>query len=121
MRLNRRCVSKGYWVVLLAGLAACTALGQSDPGVRPGAAGAGGVYPGLNREETAYFPIALEIFSEVDSVSGTSPGEEGKGLGPMFNGNSCAQCHVFPAVGGSRSQAFHRCGPEKDGLPERTL
>ena len=40
-------------------------------------------------------------FMEVDSVSGTISGEDGAGLGPTFNGNSCAQCHAFPAVGGS--------------------
>jgi len=38
---------------------------------------------------------------EVDSVSGTISGEEGSGLGPTFNGNGCAQCHAFPAAGGS--------------------
>ena len=40
-------------------------------------------------------------FAEVDSVSGTIPGEPGVGLGPSFNLNSCAGCHKFPAVGGS--------------------
>src|SRR5262249_2828574 len=39
--------------------------------------------------------------AEVDSVSGTLAGEGGKGLGPVFNGNSCAQCHAAPAMGGS--------------------
>ena len=38
---------------------------------------------------------------EVDSVSGTISGEEGSGLGPTFNGNGCAQCHAYPAAGGS--------------------
>ena len=38
---------------------------------------------------------------EVDSVSGSVSGESGSGLGPTFNGNSCAQCHAQPAVGGS--------------------
>jgi CxxC motif-containing protein (DUF1111 family) len=38
---------------------------------------------------------------EVDSVSGTIPGETGSGLGPTFNGNSCAQCHAQPTIGGS--------------------
>jgi len=38
---------------------------------------------------------------EIDSVKGTTAGEEGKGLGPTFNGNSCAMCHAFPAVGGT--------------------
>jgi CxxC motif-containing protein (DUF1111 family) len=40
-------------------------------------------------------------FNEVDSVSGTIPGETGSGLGPSFNMNSCAGCHAFPAVGGT--------------------
>jgi CxxC motif-containing protein (DUF1111 family) len=38
---------------------------------------------------------------EVDSVSGGMPQETGSGLGPTFNGNSCAMCHAEPAVGGS--------------------
>ena len=43
----------------------------------------------------------MSHFMEVDSVSGTISGEGGSGLGPTFNGNSCAQCRAFPAVGGS--------------------
>lgn len=38
---------------------------------------------------------------ETDSVSGTISGEDGRGLGPTFNGNGCAQCHAQPAAGGS--------------------
>jgi CxxC motif-containing protein (DUF1111 family) len=53
----------------------------------------------LGAQEKAVFNDALDDFKEVDSVSGSI--EEGKGLGPTFNGNSCAQCHVQPAVGGS--------------------
>jgi CxxC motif-containing protein (DUF1111 family) len=34
-------------------------------------------------------------------VSGALAGETGVGLGPTFNGNSCAMCHTQPAVGGS--------------------
>src|ERR1700716_4224798 len=41
-------------------------------------------------------------FQEVDSVSGTIANENGVGLGPTFNGNSCAQCHAQPAIGGTR-------------------
>jgi CxxC motif-containing protein (DUF1111 family) len=72
-----------------------------DPGPRGGAAAAGSFFSGLNAAEQAQFAEGLEVFSEIDSVSGTIPGEEGKGLGPTFNGNSCAQCHAQPAVGGS--------------------
>jgi CxxC motif-containing protein (DUF1111 family) len=32
---------------------------------------------------------------------GSIAGEDGSGLGPSFNGNSCAPCHAEPAIGGS--------------------
>ena len=44
---------------------------------------------------------AVIRFQEVDSVSGTLPNEPGVGLGPTFNGNSCAMCHAEPGVLGS--------------------
>ncbi|HEY7338405.1 MAG TPA: di-heme oxidoredictase family protein [Bryobacteraceae bacterium] len=76
-------------------------LAQTDPGPRGGPAGAGGRYPTLNFNESLFFAQAQNRFQEVDSVSGAIPGEKGSGLGPTFNGNSCAQCHAQPAVGGS--------------------
>ena len=78
-----------------------TLIAQTDPGPRTGAAGAGGFYPTLNANEQGLFNQSLGRFVEVDSVQGTIAGEDGKGLGPAFNGNSCAQCHAQPAVGGS--------------------
>lgn len=49
-----------------------------------------------------FFKQALARFTAIDSVTGTEPGTAGSGgLGPAFNGNSCAQCHAQPAVGGS--------------------
>ncbi len=72
-----------------------------DPGPRAGAAGAGSFYPTLNANEQQFFNQALARFQEVDSVSGTIANESGVGLGPTFNGNSCAQCHAQPAIGGS--------------------
>ncbi len=74
---------------------------QNDPGPRPGPAAAGSFYPTLNSNEQALFNQALQVLQEIDSVSGTVSGEPGSGLGPTFNGNSCAQCHAQPAVGGS--------------------
>jgi len=78
-----------------------TLRGQKDPGPRGGPAGAGGAYPTLNPQELAFFSQTAMRFLEVDSVAGTIPGEDGSGLGPTFNGNSCAQCHAQPAVGGT--------------------
>jgi len=74
---------------------------QKDPGPRGGAPGAGGAFPTLNDKELGFFNQTAMRFLEVDSVAGTIPGEDGAGLGPTFNGNSCAQCHAEPAVGGS--------------------
>jgi len=74
---------------------------QTDPGPRVGPAAAGGKYPTLDANETLYFTQAQTRFQEVDSVSGTIAGETGSGLGPTFNGNSCAMCHAQPAIGGS--------------------
>ena len=78
-----------------------TMAAQHDPGPRPGAAAAGGSLPGLSSDLQSFFNDAMATFMEVDSVSGSISGESGSGLGPTFNGNSCAQCHAFPAVGGS--------------------
>jgi CxxC motif-containing protein (DUF1111 family) len=85
------------------GLAAILSVGplhaQHDPGPRSGAAGAGGAYMTLSDAEKAFFGEAVSRFMEVDSVSGTI--EDGSGLGPTFNGNSCAGCHSQPAIGGA--------------------
>jgi CxxC motif-containing protein (DUF1111 family) len=72
---------------------------QQDPGPRSGPAAAGGPYPTLNANEQAFFTQAFLRFQEVSSVSGTI--EKGSGLGPTFNGNSCAMCHSQPAIGGA--------------------
>jgi CxxC motif-containing protein (DUF1111 family) len=77
------------------------ALAQTDPGPRGGTVGSGGFLSGLSTDEANFFTAARARFKEVDSVSGGVSGEAGVGLGPTFNGNSCAQCHAEPAVGGT--------------------
>ena len=77
------------------------AMAVHDPGVRGGTPGAGGPLPGLSPAEIAFFTAAANRFQEIDSVSGTISGENGAGLGPRFNMNSCSGCHAQPAVGGS--------------------
>jgi len=81
-------------------IAACC-FAQTDPGVRGGAAGAGGPIPGLNATQLGVFTAAQTIFQQVNSVAGDLPGETGEGLGPSFNMNSCSGCHLQPAVGGT--------------------
>jgi CxxC motif-containing protein (DUF1111 family) len=102
-----------------------------DPGLRGGAPGAGCFLPGLGSTEQTFFFAAGGRFAEIDSVSntlndaGANPGlpagaptgmltlcpgtpqqtttklQNGSGLGPDFNMNSCAGCHAQPAVGGT--------------------
>jgi CxxC motif-containing protein (DUF1111 family) len=90
--------------------------GVSDPGPRAGVS-AGGPLPNL-QSDVANFEFQSHIrFQEVDGVNGTIPNEKdadaglttpisGSGLGPSFNGNSCSQCHIFPAIGGGSSPTF---------------
>ncbi len=91
-------ISLVFWVVVLGIMAAAA---QSDPGPRTGTASAGGFLPALSASEQAFFAQAQQRFAEIDSVQGTISGEDGKGLGPTYNANSCATCHAQPAMGGS--------------------
>lgn len=47
---------------------------------------------GITAHEFELFRIGLDDFLEVEDA--------GEGLGPVFNGLGCAQCHATPAVGG---------------------
>jgi CxxC motif-containing protein (DUF1111 family) len=102
----RRCSLKQENWLTVAGLALTVILNtgtiaaQHDPGPRAGAVVAAPL-SGLSADLQSFFNSAMPDFMEVDSVSGTISGESGSGLGPTFNGNSCAQCHASPAVGGS--------------------
>jgi CxxC motif-containing protein (DUF1111 family) len=73
----------------------------TDPGPRGGAPGAGGPLASLDAEHLAFFNAASKVFAEVNSVSGGVADENGRGLGPAFNANSCMACHIEPALGGS--------------------
>jgi len=58
--------------------------------------------PGLTPAAFEEFTLGLEDFLEVE--------EPEEGLGPAFNGTSCAGCHSLPAVGGSGLVAEVRAG-----------
>jgi len=49
--------------------------------------------PGLTSAQLVAFNDGLEEFEEVDTIE--------EGLGPVFNGKSCAECHAVPSTGGS--------------------
>lgn len=52
----------------------------------------GGPLPGITAVEFTEFRMGLDDFVEVETVE--------EGLGPAFNGTSCAVCHNLPAIGG---------------------
>lgn len=54
--------------------------------------GAGGPLAGLSPSEFSEFRLGLDDFLEVETAE--------EGLGPAFNGTSCAVCHNVPAIGG---------------------
>jgi len=49
--------------------------------------------PGITGGEFEEFRLGLDDFTEVETVE--------DGLGPAFNGSSCAVCHSVPAIGGA--------------------
>jgi CxxC motif-containing protein (DUF1111 family) len=52
----------------------------------------GGPLAGITPAEFSEFRLGLDDFSEVETAE--------EGLGPAFNGTSCAVCHNLPAIGG---------------------
>jgi CxxC motif-containing protein (DUF1111 family) len=49
--------------------------------------------PGLTKKQQADFDNGRVEFTEEETIA--------DGLGPVFNGKSCAECHAVPSVGGS--------------------
>jgi CxxC motif-containing protein (DUF1111 family) len=52
----------------------------------------GGPLRGITPVEFSEFRLGLDDFTEVETAE--------EGLGPAFNGTSCAACHSVPAIGG---------------------
>ena len=76
------------WVVVMllhASVSSQSFDGARDPGVRGGAAGAGGPIGGLSANELAFFQLGLEDFEEAEEVD--------EGLGPRMNLDGCGGCH----------------------------
>jgi CxxC motif-containing protein (DUF1111 family) len=58
--------------------------------------------PGITASEFSEFRLGLEDFTEVETAE--------DGLGPAFNGTSCAACHNVPAIGGASVVVETRAG-----------
>jgi len=67
---------------------------QTDPGIRGGPPNAGDPFATLTAGEKDFFKLrGKPQFIQVEAMQ--------DGLGPRFNLDSCAGCHIHPAVGGS--------------------
>jgi CxxC motif-containing protein (DUF1111 family) len=78
-------------------IAAAIAVTAQSGGVEPG-----GPLAGLTAVEFEEFRLGLDDFLEVETSD--------EGLGPAFNGTSCAACHNVPAIGGVSPVAEVRAG-----------
>ena len=58
--------------------------------------------PGITAVEFEEFRLGLDDFLEVETSE--------EGLGPAFNGTSCAVCHNIPTIGGAGTMAELRAG-----------
>jgi CxxC motif-containing protein (DUF1111 family) len=71
-----------------------------------------GSLPGLTADQRTEFTEGQEEFVEVETPE--------EGLGPMFNGKSCGECHAHPVVGGSspdlRASVVVRIGTTRNGV-----
>ena len=68
----------------------------------------GGALPGLSPENIALFNNGRRAF-----VDGRVPET---GLGPVFNGHSCLECHGIPAGGGGSGRTVTRIGSNVNGV-----
>ena len=68
---------------------------------------------GLTAVEFSDFRLGLEDFTEVEAAE--------EGLGPAFNGTSCAVCHNLPSIGGGGVILELRAGYREDDGTARGL
>jgi CxxC motif-containing protein (DUF1111 family) len=68
---------------------------------------------GLNDATMARFQVGAREFSESESAA--------EGLGPLFNANSCSQCHNVPMPGGAGLMRVTRAGCPDGGAEQNTL
>ncbi len=78
----------------LAFLSTAVAMGMGEPPkAKKQGEEIGGVIPGASASERAAFDAGKDVFEETEGPE--------KGIGPVFNGTSCGECHVKGALGGA--------------------
>jgi CxxC motif-containing protein (DUF1111 family) len=91
-------------LVVMTGIAGLSAFGRQPPPVP----NFGDPLPGLTPEQFQQFLDGKAAFVDTHSDVG--------GLGPVFNGNSCRQCHSAPATGGGSTFLGIRIGANINGI-----
>ena len=89
-------------IVVIALLAGALAFAGAILSAQLRAPAPGQPLPGLTPHEFEEFRLGLDDFLEVETAE--------EGLGPAFNGTSCAACHNVPAIGGAGTIAEMRAG-----------
>jgi CxxC motif-containing protein (DUF1111 family) len=105
--MTGRIIGAALAVWMLVSAFQATGRTQGAPGT-PGAP-----LPGLTPAEFSEFRLGLDDFVEVESAE--------EGLGPAFNGASCAVCHSVPAIGGGGVILEVRAGYRNDDGVSRGL
>jgi CxxC motif-containing protein (DUF1111 family) len=92
------------WGTILAMMLVLAAM--AGPGAGQGTAVQGTEFgepiQGIGGVEFELFRLGLEDFLEVEDAD--------EGLGPLYNGRSCAECHATPAIGGTSTITEVRAG-----------
>jgi CxxC motif-containing protein (DUF1111 family) len=87
--MNTRFARVAFWIAACALGVAIGSMGvRGQRELKPG-----DPLPGITPVEFSEFRLGLEDFTEVETAE--------EGLGPAYNGTSCAVCHNVPAIGGS--------------------
>ena len=106
--VGRRSKASASLVAALV-LGSCLASAQQEAvGQPPPPPGFGVPLPGLTGDQLTAFNTGKGRFQFVETKA--------SGLGPIFNRDSCAACHAFPAPGGSSGIVVTRFGRVTNGV-----
>jgi CxxC motif-containing protein (DUF1111 family) len=110
MKVVDRLVKRGGFHLALCGAIVAVATALSTAQTR---SALGTPLPGITAVEFEEFRLGLDDFLEVEASE--------EGLGPAFNGTSCAVCHNIPTIGGAGTMAELRAGRRNSSGEFETL
>ena len=95
-----RLATAGLAIATFASLVAASATSDAPPQF-------GDPLPGLTTSQSSAFANGKTEFNSAEDVD--------EGLGPVFNGRSCVECHSVPAIGGGSERLVTRFGTITNG------